>query len=126
LYKQTGSTRKRRRGNAQIPIGEINIQYLVTLVEKLKRTLDPPSQGLMPSVQTQNDEIPKRRGKNKIVIKKAGSFVMKVPSNIDIKTSNFMNKQKKSIGLRGNLEYSVGLLYNESYVLSVFMVMVEV
>ena len=97
IQKQTGSTRKRRRGNAQIPMGKINIQYLDTLVEKLKRALDPPSQGLMPSVQIQNDEIPKRRGKNKTVVKKAGSFKIRVPSNIHIKTSTFVNKQKKSI-----------------------------
>jgi hypothetical protein len=97
IQKQTGSTRKRRRGNAQIPTGKINIQYLDSLVEKLKRALDPPSQGLIPSVQIQNDVIPKRRGKNKIVIKKAGSVAIRVPSNIEIKTTNFMNKQKKSI-----------------------------
>jgi hypothetical protein len=97
IQKETGNSRKRRRRNASIPLGKIDIQYLDSLVEKLKRALDPPSQGLIPSVQIQNDVIPKRRGKNKIVIKKAGSVAIRVPSNIEIKTTNFMNKQKKSI-----------------------------
>ena len=55
IQKQTGNSRKRRRRNASIPLGKIDIQYLDSLVEKLKRALDPPSQGLIPSVQIQND-----------------------------------------------------------------------
>ena len=95
IQKQTENSRKRRRRNS-IPIGEIDVKYLDTLVEKLQLALAPPKPSLINERNSighiQNNANPKRRGKNKMVVKTAGTFSVKVPSHIHLMTTHSVNK----------------------------------